>query len=251
MPGSPATPLAPRRARGRPRRLEPDAVLEAALALLGESGRGGVPAGDFTLGRLAARLEVPVSSLYTYFPNRDALLEAAAERVFARFDWQPREGAAAAETLLSWMLALAGHFERYPLTQQLLSWERRVSPAWLRVMAPIASLLHAEGLRGQALATCFGWFINGTIGLIDAHGYNSRQRPMPPSAHLDLQQNSAADIEAQLELWRHAASVDHHAVLEAGFRALVDGVTHTIAAAREGAAASRPDPHQQHTGERA
>ncbi len=74
----------PRRARGRPRRLTPEAVLDAALTLFEDE-----PAAEFTLGRLARRLGVPITSLYTCFPNRDALLDAAADRVFARFDWKP------------------------------------------------------------------------------------------------------------------------------------------------------------------
>ena len=131
----------PRRARGRPRRLTPEAVLDAALTLFEDE-----PAAEFTLGRLARRLGVPITSLYTCFPNRDALLDAAADRVFARFDWKPEPRSPWTAVLLSWMHAVQRHFERYPIAQQLLTWDRRISPAWLRVLAPIITLLHAQGL---------------------------------------------------------------------------------------------------------
>ncbi len=55
------------------------------------------------------------------------------------------------------MHAVQRHFERYPIAQQLLTWDRRISPAWLRVLAPIITLLHAQGLRGRTLVQTFSW----------------------------------------------------------------------------------------------
>lgn len=208
-----------RRARGRPRRLSPETLLDAALALFAEE-----PAAEFTLGRLARRLDVPITSLYTYFPNRDALLDAAADRVFARFDWAPQAGAAWTEVLLSWMHALRRHFERYPIAQQLLSWDRRISPAWLRVLAPIITLLHAQGLRGAELVRTFGWLNNATIGLIMAHGYTTRHPARPALSALDLGRSSPAALAAQLEFWSHVNEPDPDDALDAGFRVLVQGV---------------------------
>lgn len=208
-----------RRARGRPRRLSPEALLDAALALFEEE-----PATEFTLGRLARRLDVPITSLYTYFPNRDALLDAAANRVFARFAWTPPPGAAWSEVLLSWMRALERHFAQYPIAQQLLSWDQRISPAWLRVLAPIITLLYAEGLRGAALVRTFQWLNNGVIGLITAHAYTARHPARPTLSAVDLAGSSPEALAAQLEFWSHVGAVNLDETLDAGFRALMSGV---------------------------
>lgn len=219
---APSTPRETR-ARGRPRRLSPDAVLEGALALFEEA-----PDAEFTLARLARRLGVPITSLYTYFPNREALLDAASERVFARFDWVAPPGAPREALLLSWMHAVQQHFERYPIAQYLLAWDRHISGAWQRVLTPVITLLYAEGLRDEALARTFAWFINGTMGLIDSHAWTSRHPALAATGRID----PAADPverDALIDFWRHAATLDHARSLDEGFRALVAGVGAAIA----------------------
>ena len=227
----------PRRARGRPRRLSPDAVLEAALAQFEDE-----PAAEFTLSRLARRLAVPITSLYTYFPNRDALLDAAADRVFARFDWRAEAGAPWQQVLLSWMHALQRHFEHYPVAQQLLSWDRRISPAWLRVLTPIITLLHAQGLRGRELVQTFSWLNNGTIGLIMSHAYTVQNPPRPALGVADLA-GGGDSVEAQREFWSHADTLDAESALEAGFRVLVAGVAAALPAS---GAATRSQSRSHH-----
>lgn len=83
--------------RGRPRaaesKLSRDSILDAALALLAEAGLGGL-----TMRALARRLAIDPMALYHYFPDKDALLTAAAERSFAALrprmpatrDWRAR-----------------------------------------------------------------------------------------------------------------------------------------------------------------
>jgi AcrR family transcriptional regulator len=218
----PATLSEPRRGRGRPRRHSPEAVLDAALGLF-ESA----PAGEFTLAQLARALQVPITTLYTYFPSREALLDAASERVFARFAWTPPPGATREALLLSWMHAVQQHFERYPIAQQLLAWDRHVSSAWQRVLTPVVGLLYAEGLRGEVLARTFAWFSSGTIGLIHSHAFTSRHAPLPSMARLEPGLDPARR-DALLEFWRHAATLDHALSLDEGFRALVAGVGRAI-----------------------
>ena len=207
------------RPRGRPRSLSQAAVLDVALSLLEDA-----PLEDFTLGRLAKRLGVPITSLYTYYPNRDALLAAAGERMFARFDWTPQSDADWQSVLLSWMLALSRHFEHYPITQKVLAWDERISPAWLRVLEPIITLLHDQGLRGEELARTFAWFIQGTIGFIDAHAYTARNQPQSSIAPLDMRRVASGEMAALFEFWRYAGELDQQRVLESGLRGLVDGV---------------------------
>jgi len=226
MHSTPIQSKAPSRGRGRPRRLSPEALLDAALALFEEE-----PDAEFTLAGLARRLDVPITSLYTYFPNRDALLDAAAERVFARFDWAPREDLPWQEEMLSWMHAVRQHFEHHPIAQNLLAWERHISPAWLRVLAPMIALLYAQGLRGPQLVRCFAWFINGTIGLIDAHAYTVRHAASAPITTLDFRAAGSEALRAQIEFLSHVEALDHDEALQDGFRVLVNGIADAIAGA--------------------
>lgn len=80
----------PKQTRGRPRAHAPklgrDEILDAALALLAESGLGGL-----TMRALARRLGTDPMALYHYFTDKDALLGAAAERSFASL--RPRQPA--------------------------------------------------------------------------------------------------------------------------------------------------------------
>jgi AcrR family transcriptional regulator len=68
--------LTPRRSPRQQRSRETvDAILEAAARVFGERGYAGG-----TTNRIAERAGVSVGSLYEYFPNKDAILVALAER---------------------------------------------------------------------------------------------------------------------------------------------------------------------------
>jgi AcrR family transcriptional regulator len=73
--------------RGRPPRLTPDAILDAALVVLGEDGLEG-----FTMRALAKRLRADPMAVYRHFDGKDALLAALCDRVLADLAW-PAEGA--------------------------------------------------------------------------------------------------------------------------------------------------------------
>ncbi|SCX44532.1 transcriptional regulator, TetR family [Klenkia marina] len=68
---SPVNAPAPRR---RKRLLSVEAILDAALALVDETGR-------LTMGELATRLGSSASSIYHHLPGRDAILEALRDRM--------------------------------------------------------------------------------------------------------------------------------------------------------------------------
>src|SRR6185312_8402563 len=69
-----------RKRPGRPPRISGEQVVQGALELLAD-----VPLEQFSLTMLARHLGLSVMALYTYFPSRDALLEAVGVRVFELF----------------------------------------------------------------------------------------------------------------------------------------------------------------------
>lgn len=209
----------PRR-RGRPRRLSREVIISAAISLLDEVGLEG-----FSLTPLAKRLEAGVMSLYTYFPNRDLLLLAVADAIYARFE-PPPASAVWQDELRGWMWAVVDLFDRYPVAVQLSMWNGRVSPAWLRTWIPLATLLRQQKLEGRHLAFALSWFTTATLGFL------SSQRQSPDNRRVETLAHSATLEpllrQSVLELWSDFESVERDAVLAFGFDNIIDGMARLI-----------------------
>ncbi|ANI77165.1 TetR/AcrR family transcriptional regulator C-terminal domain-containing protein [Sphingobium sp. EP60837] len=210
---------APRR-RGRPRRLSREAVINAAISLLSEVGLEG-----FSLAPLAKRLEAGVMSLYTYFPNRELLLLAVADAIYARFE-PPAPGAAWQDQLRGWMWAVVDLFDRHPVAVQLSMWNGHVSPAWLRTWAPLATLLRQQKLEGQRLAFALSWFTTATLGFISSQRQSPENRRAETLAHAATLEPSLQQLAS--ELWADFESVDRDAALTFGFDNIINGMERLI-----------------------
>jgi AcrR family transcriptional regulator len=82
---------APRRHPSQVRaKLTVDRILQAAEALIGEEG-----AGELKMRKIALRAEIPIGSLYMYFPNREAIIRAITDRYHALIDASLEEKVAA------------------------------------------------------------------------------------------------------------------------------------------------------------
>ena len=155
--------LAPvRRSPGRPSRISKAQLVAASLQLLESDG---LPA--FTMSKLAKAVGVSVMALYTYFPSRSALLDAAADSLFAQFkvaapadDWE--------HTTRDWIHALHQGFADRPIALKLIKWEEHLAPAWLRVWLPMVHALAAEGLGGERLLFACSWLSSAVMGSIQA-----------------------------------------------------------------------------------
>lgn len=155
------------RTRGRRPRLTHAMIIEKAVELLRETA-----AEDFTLARLAKPLGISVMALYTYFPSRDALLDAVAENIFSIFSPPPSKPRWQDE-IHDWLWALQRHLQDYPIALKLLGWEAHISAAWVRAWLPIVRLIEAQGLQGERLAFAISWFLHASIGTINAYGGGS------------------------------------------------------------------------------
>lgn len=133
-----------RRGRPGPRRtLSEQAILDAALALLAERGADGV-----TIRGLAARVGVAPNAVYTYFPDKAAVLEGLVEQILGRVNhnrftdpalpWRDRIRALALE-LRAEMLA-------HPGAVRLLLGSPRVGPNAVAVGDTLLSILADAGL---------------------------------------------------------------------------------------------------------
>jgi len=206
---------APRR-RGRPRRLSREAVIDAAISLLTEVGLEG-----FSLAPLAKRLEAGVMSLYTYFPNRELLLLAVADAIYARFE-PPVPSAAWQDELRAWMWAVVDLFDRYPVAAQLSMWNGHVSPAWLRTWVPLATLLKQQGLEGGRLAFALSWFTTATLGFISSQRQSPENRRIETLAYATALEPALKQLAS--ELWADFGTVDRDAALTFGFDNILSGM---------------------------
>ncbi len=213
--------------RGRKKRnhLSRDMIVGEAAEMLKE---GSVDA--LSLRGLAKRLGVGPMSLYTHFSNRDALLNGVADHVFALFEppdirepWQ--------DYIHDWLWATYRLFERFPVAPDIINWDGRICPAWLKTWLPIAPLLRDQGLDGDRLAFALDWFSTAAMGFIQA------QRGVPttrlPSALAFVADLEPDEQRVAIELWSDFQGVKSREVLEFGFRQFVKGLETIVRNAKE------------------
>lgn len=182
-----------KRARGRPPKLSAQAILDASMGLLAHTTLT-----ELSLGRIADSLGVSTMSLYTYFASRDALLEALAAHAFSNLAVPPR-GPHWRVNLLAWLWSVQRHFDTHPVVAKTIGWDGRVPSAWRQVNTPVVEELQDLGFEGRRLAFALNWFMSSAIGLML--------------------------VELAAPAYRHAEDdIDREALLEFGFRRLVDGI---------------------------
>jgi len=215
-----------RRAPGRQPRLSRDIIIEQALALLAQSS-----AEELTMTRIAECLSVTTMSLYKYFPNREALLDALAEHTFALFENSMPESGSWQKRLLAWLCSLQQHMDRYPTMLKVIGWEGRLSGAWVKVIAPVAQLLSEQGLRGERLAFALVWFMSSAMGFLrtetlDAPAYR-QQFSLGALDGLDPRQQ-----QTFLALLPYLPATGRDEVVAFGLRQLVATVAQLVAQAQ-------------------
>jgi AcrR family transcriptional regulator len=206
---------AKRRAPGRRAQLSREKIIGQALALLET-----IQAEELTMTAIAERLGTTTMSLYKYFPNREALLNATAEHTFALFAVAMPEAGRWQQRLLAWLGALQQHLDRHPTMLKVIGWEGRVSGAWVRVIAPVAQLLSEQGLKEERLAFVLVWFMSSAMGLlrtetIDAPAYRQNYS----LGALDCL--SLKEQQTFLSLLPYLPGTDRERVMEFGLQQLV------------------------------
>jgi AcrR family transcriptional regulator len=112
---------------GRPPRLSPDSIVDAALSLVDDEGLEG-----FSTRRLAERLKVAGPSLYNHFATKEDILEAVADRIMAEVD--------------------TSYFVDRPWTEALRLWARSYRHALAAHPNMVPVVARGPGRRPHALA---------------------------------------------------------------------------------------------------
>ncbi|MEU8139320.1 TetR/AcrR family transcriptional regulator [Streptodolium elevatio] len=133
------------RGRGRPARFSREQIIEAAVALVYAD-----PGAPLTIKRVAEAVGSAPMALYRYFPDRDDLLHAVADRVATDMHFDPPEGATWQDKLRAWMLTSMEHLRPYPQLLPYIASTRQ--PAWLPSFIMLTSLLSPLGLDDEDMA---------------------------------------------------------------------------------------------------
>jgi AcrR family transcriptional regulator len=208
----------PRRARGRPARLSREAVLEKAMELLASVST----VEELTMTRIAQELGAVPMALYTYFPNREALIEALSAETFSGFTytacpddpWQLR--------LRGWLQALQVYLERFPHLRRSIGWNNNaaVSGTWPKLVLPVLDVLVEQGLREQRLALAFNWFVESAMGFVILVSRSAGYRQQFVSTSFD--HLSADDRQKLMLLLPYLNTSPPEAVIELGFQSLIN-----------------------------
>ena len=226
MAGLKVTALEPR-PRGRPATLSSEAIVETALAMLDAR-----PSAELSLAAIARHLNVTASALYRYFPTWTSLLTAMSVAAFRDFPDLP-EGEPPVNQLLFWQKEVAALYRRHQGVLMLMGWDDKLSGPWLRVQMPVLMLLRQMGFEKRALVETLSWFLAGTVGLVRTY-LAADMEDVRSGDQLDLADSLAYLTPEQRALIAETSpwvgAVDPDAILEAGFRALIDGVVKARAA---------------------
>jgi AcrR family transcriptional regulator len=205
-----------KRPRGRPPRLSEQAIIDKTMELLTTHS-----ADDISMAMVAERLSIPTMSLYNYFANHAALLNAVSDYAFSLFRFPASELQKPwQDALLSWLWALQEHFDRHPVAIKIVSVEGQASLAWTKVMTPLLSVLKGLGLKDSALSFAIAWFTSETIGLmmIESSAHPSRQVYGSREVFSELDSEEQADHQ---QLKKYIGKIKRDDVLDFGFRSAI------------------------------
>ncbi len=141
------------------RRLDRQRIVESALRILDRSADSAL-----TMRALAEDLGVTAMALYKYFPSKEALLDAVADRALGeivvpsprREDWIARSRA----------LAVSFHrvLRRHPALAPLLAREPALGRSALRLYEAALEILRGSGLEDRRLVAAYGALYSYTLG---------------------------------------------------------------------------------------
>ncbi|MGJ4930086.1 TetR/AcrR family transcriptional regulator [Bradyrhizobium sp. HKCCYLS2038] len=159
------TPRAPRQARGRERR---EQLLDAAAALIAESGLAAV-----SMHATAARAGASIGSVYHFFRDKDQMLDALAERhdvelqpAFHRMrersdaEWAALSASEVLEQLIGWALR---YFVRHPDALATLDLHDKTTHAEFRAVIDRVMRARLGAELGAQAATTFEAVVLGTL----------------------------------------------------------------------------------------
>lgn len=143
---------APRRG-GRPAVLSREMVLDAAMEVARQT-----PDVPVSISAVARSLNVTPMALYTYFGNRDDLMQALSARLLEGLVIDVPAEASHVERITVWAHSVRRYCLDHPQLLSMLIWEGgRSSAAWLNKSRPLFEAAEGLGYQGEALGRMMLW----------------------------------------------------------------------------------------------
>lgn len=154
--------------RGRPARLSCQQIVDAAVAAVEQN-----PKTSLSIKCVADAVGAAPMALYRYFEDREALLQAAADRVLASTQELPLQGDDWPERLAAWMRGSQERLQRYPVLLPYMTATEHSSS--LTALHRLATILAPARLRPEQLALAITLVGSTVVG----HAmYETRRRPV-------------------------------------------------------------------------
>lgn len=155
----------PTRGRGgRPARLSRDQIVDAAVSLVYQD-----PANPLTIKRVSSAVGSAPMALYRYFPDRDDLLQAVADKVAADMKFDKPAGSTWQARLRGWMVLSMEYLRPYPQLLPYMTSPRK--PTWLPAFTFLTEMLQPLGLGDEDLALAVTYISTTIVGhaTLDSH----------------------------------------------------------------------------------
>jgi len=198
----------------RKRLLDTEAILDAALACVDDTGR-------LTMADLATRLGVSASSIYHHFSGRTAIVEALRERMATTIDLPPLDESDWGAQVSRWMLAYRRALAEHPSLIPLLNEQTMTAGSVLQAYESIAILLRRTGVPVREIVL---W-----IGVLDCYALGAALDLAAPDEVWSLERDDLPALgEAITAAPRGRERADEAFAL--GLEALLTGLRHRLAA---------------------
>ncbi|SEL30658.1 TetR/AcrR family transcriptional regulator [Nonomuraea pusilla] len=210
---------------GRPALLTRERIVTAAVDVLDAEGLDAL-----TMRRVGAQLGVAAMSLYRHVPNRDALLAAVVDHLFAEAVAEPLREDGWADALIRFAAAYRGTLLAHPHAVPLLATHPVDVETGTALLAGLLERFAASGIEPQdalLAVQSVGVYVLGHALAQVGTPPGTDEPPPPADTDTDTDTGDAA-----------AAFYDHW--FDTGLRAMVTGFEHRLTGISQGA--SRPTP---------
>jgi TetR/AcrR family transcriptional regulator, tetracycline repressor protein len=161
-----------------------------------------------SMRKLATELSVTPMALYWHFANRDALLDAMAERVAGKLVYKDDPGAPWQARLRGVLTATLALFQQHPWLGPLA--RRRIVPApnFLGALEVLLDTVRAAGFSRQAAATVVDFAIDSLAAVAAEFPPATARNPKPraPSERQLTMRRQLADLGSEYPRIREAAA---------------------------------------------
>lgn len=192
------------RKRGRRAGISREMVLRAALEIAESEG-----AEPISLNAVARRLHVTPMAIYSYFANRDELLQALAAALLDGLVISLPPDTSPIRTVEIWAYTIRDHFLKHPQLISMLIWEGgHTSVAWLNQSTVLVEALGALGLEGAELGQTLLWIWSVVMGAIHTELFDLHSPIGMQDWEID---NLSPVMKRTVQYMRQSASApDHH-----------------------------------------